>query len=286
MGENTKIEWAHHTFNPWVGCAKVSEGCRNCYAEALAKRGGLATWGPEGTRHRTTPDYWKQAFRWDAKAMKAGERQRVFCASMADVFESHADVLQARADLFDVIKNTPCLDWLLLTKRPENFVQHLPKDWGEGYPNVWLGVSVENQEQADWRIPILVRTPAVVKFLSCEPLLGPIMLQKAELGSTGGWIANPNEPDDFLYWIARDNGIKWVIVGGESGPRARPMHPDWARSLRDQCEKSSVYFFFKQWGEYTAVRIGPSKYEMKKVGKKNAGRVLDGETWDEVPTRS
>ena len=283
MGENTKIEWAHHTFNPWVGCAKVSEGCRNCYAEALAKRGGLATWGPDGTRNVTSLAYWRQPFRWNAAAEKAGERHRVFCASMADVFESHRDTPQPRFLLFELIKATPNLDWLLLTKRPENFVQHLPKDWGEGYPNVWLGVSVENQEQADARIPILVRTPAAVKFLSCEPLLGPVVLK---VGYPDGWIADPDEPDDFRYWVKRDGGIKWVIVGGESGHHARPMHLDWVRSLQSQCEKSAVRFFFKQWGEFKPVQLGKGQVQFVKVGKKNAGRVLDGETWDEVPNRS
>ena len=250
MGENSKIEWCHHTFNPWEGCEKVSAGCANCYAEQRDKQyHGGAHWGPNGTRKMMSEAYWKQPHKWNREAQKAGERRRVFCASLADVFEDHPTIMAGwRARLGDLIFRTPRLDWLLLTKRPENVIRMLPDFWinfSEPYTmplNVWLGTSVENKKEF-WRIDELRKIPARIRFLSLEPLL-------EDLGTV-----------DLT-------GVSWVIVGGESGPGARPMEVAWARSLRDQCQAAGVAFHFKQWGG---------------VNKKATGRTLDSRTWDEFP---
>lgn len=295
MGAETKIEWCHATFNCWRGCTKVSAGCANCYAETLSGRnpGTLGVWGPNGTRVVAVEGMWSQPVKWDAAAKRAGERHRVFCASLADVFEdwpgpmhwsdgkqlwhlypptgtwstNPGDVADkvpvtmqdVRLRLFRLIDRTPNLDWLLLTKRPQN-VARMVDQWVGANPlprNVWLGTSVENQQAADERIPHLLRVPAAVRFLSMEPLLGPVNLERVklldsdhpELGKPDvtmhaltGWHGGANRPDRTR--------IDWVIVGGESGANARPMHPDWARSLRDQCQAAGVAFFFKQWGEW------------------------------------
>lgn len=270
MGENSKIEWCHHTFNPWIGCTKVSDGCANCYAEEMMDhRYGRAQWGPGGTRVRTSDTNWKKPLLWDRAAAAAGERHRVFCASLADVFEDRPELETWRYDLFFLIEKTPHLDWLLLTKRPENVVESINPTM-LALPNVWIGTSVENQEQADKRIPELLKIPAAVRFLSMEPLLGPVDLSLR-------W--------DRLEFVP---GIHWVIVGGESGRNARPMHPDWARGLRDQCQAAGVPFLMKQWGEWTPENNTPTRAErhswgLYRVGKHAAGRSLDGRTWDEFP---
>lgn len=269
--QNSKIEWCDHSFNPWHGCVKVSPGCQHCYAETLDKRFGRAVWGPAKTtaRMEMSADYWKQPLKWDKEARKAGERRRVFCASMADVFEDHPQLEWPRANLWGLIETTPNLDWLLLTKRPENILRMVPRQWWEDEPpaNVWYGTSVESQEYADKRIPELIHVPAVVRFLSCEPLLGPVDLSP--------WL----DPTSLCY-------LNWVICGGESGPGARPMHPDWARSLRDQCQDAGVAFHFKQHGAWVLrddpqAETGRAFYN---VGKHAAGRLLDGRTWDELPS--
>lgn len=256
MGRDSKIEWTHHTFNPWWGCTKVSAGCEHCYAETLATRFGVA-WGPKGVRRIASEATWREPLRWNRAASAAGERHRVFCASMADVFEDRHELIVPRTRLFGLIEATPSLDWLLLTKRPEETERRLAARYSDGSvwfgvpANIWLGASTENQKTLDERLPALLAAPFGVKFLSCEPLLGPITLPTY------------TDPPD------------WVIVGGESGPGARPMHPDWVRSIRDQCLDMGVSFFFKQWGEHNA--------DGHKVGKRAAGRLLDGRTWDEVP---
>ncbi len=278
MAEQTSIEWCDHTFNPWTGCTKVSPGCRNCYAETLRARFGHGNeWGPNGIRTRTSESYWRQPLKWDKAAAEAGVRRRVFCASLADVFEDRRDLDLWRNDLWTLIEQTPHLDWLLLTKRPENMWDLGAGLWlcecGENWnrhdgnaclncetsvddrtphapANVWLGTTVESAAQAD-RVTDLVDIAAPVHFVSCEPLLGD--------------VAN-----EILV-----SGIDWVICGGESGPGARPMHPDWVRSIRDQCVAAGVPFLFKQWGEHNEHGV--------KVGKKAAGRVLDGRVWDEYP---
>lgn len=231
MAENSAIEWCDHTFNPWIGCAKVSPGCKHCYAETLMDtRYGRVEWGVHGTRVRTGPDNWKKPLRWNRQAEAEGRRYRVFCASLADVFEDRDELEPWRRDLLALIYQTPRLDWLLLTKRPENVMRML---YGFMPPNLWIGTSVENQETADERIPELLKIPATVRFLSCEPLLGPV---------------------DLTPWLGTghptfDPGVDWVIVGGESGPKARPFDVRWAWSLVEQCADAGVPCFVKQLGD-------------------------------------
>jgi hypothetical protein len=162
MSENSKIEWTHHTFNPWWGCAKVSPGCDHCYAEALGNRFGTP-WGVDAPRRVFTEAHWRDPLKWNAKAAAAGERQRVFCASMADVFDKNSPP-GARDRVWSLIRRTPHLDWLLLTKRIGNAVRMLPPDWGDGYPNAWLGISVVNQEEAVRDIPKLLQVPAAIRL--------------------------------------------------------------------------------------------------------------------------
>lgn len=306
MAENSKIEWCDHTFNPWSGCWKVSEGCKNCYAERLEdKRFGRAIWGASGTRTGRSEAYWEQPHKWNRKAEKDGVRYRVFCASLCDIFEdpgSHIEMAEWQLRAFKLMTQTPYLDWLLLTKRPQNILEFVPMDWFDkeydpnaAWPvNVWVGTSVENQARADERIPELLTVPAPIHFLSCEPLLGPIDLE----------LRGRNYGIVYETWSQL---IDWVIVGGESGPNARPMHPDWARGIRDQCQKAGVPFFFKQWGEWFPwiPRCGcdglPIKHVMKngteykpgnyssslqsmiRLGKRNAGRLLDGKEHNAFP---
>jgi protein gp37 len=332
MGQHTSIEWTDHTFNPWRSCqhliladGSVHPACEHCYAETMAKRfpDKLGEWGPEGTRIMAPEKMWRQVLGWNKKAEAAGQRARVFCASIADVFEdwqgpihnSQGDMLgysdgefhtivsktpyaatmnDLRRKLFELIDATPWLDWQLLTKRPGNILKMTPpysyhacetgdcphSDWLECdsatarkyRDNVWLGTSVSNQQTAGELIPQLLANQglASVLFLSAEPLLGHVNLH-----------ARPE-------WFWAGSGIKWVICGGESGQQARPMHPDWARSLRDQCQAAGVPFFFKQWGEWKpGMSPRPAKCItdpwMVKVGKKEAGRLLDKREWNEFP---
>jgi protein gp37 len=221
MAVHSKIEWTDATFNPWVGCTKISPACDHCYAEGWAKRTGApALW--QGERRRTTAPYWRQPRKWDAMAQAAGKRAKVFAASLADIFDNQVPE-GWRAELWALIAETPNLDWLLLTKRPQNITKMLPSPeigaWGNGWPNVWLGTTAETQTEANQRIPHLLRVPAHLHFLSVEPLLGLVDLSR--------WL--PGACDETRATVA------WVICGGESGPGARPMHPDWARTLRDQC---------------------------------------------------
>ncbi len=326
MSENTKIEWCDHTFNPWEGCQKVGLGCDHCYAETRNARfaGGTAVnWGPGAPRRRTSASNWALPKRWEAQAdafmARHGRRQRVFCASLADVFDNAVDP-QWRADLFELIAATPNLDWLLLTKRIGNVGNMLPVpfDFDRHFPNVWIGATIVNQAEADRDIPKLLQVPARVRFLSMEPLLGPVDLTSIDvfggdavifpLKGTTNCVNDEGEPADDVP------ALDWVIVGGESGPGARPMHPNWARSLRDQCQAADVPFLFKQWGEWVDADNGPeddaayegrpdcwahiegghhdgamgvdflNTYPMYRVGKKAAGRLLDGRTWDGFPS--
>jgi len=330
MGEKTEIAWCDSTFNPWIGCTKVSSGCDHCYAESYANRYGKVTWGLGQPRHLTSENNWKQPIKWNREACDSGVRRRVFCASLADVFDNEVPQ-EWRERLFHLIGQTQNLDWLLLTKRIGNVAKMLPSWWRADnlYPNVWLGISVVNQEEADRDIPRLLRVPATIRFLSMEPLLGPVNLRLPS-----GAMGPKAFPDDFDCWtekkrdewfsmqaratyMAQCECIDWVIVGGESGVHARPMHPDWALSLRDQCLAADVPFLFKQWGEWqngstfgndsdmavltdgrvltptpeslgSADRESPvMKYNptlMAKVGKKRAGRLLNGREWNELPT--
>jgi protein gp37 len=283
MGKNSSIEWTHHTFNPWWGCTKVSPGCEHCYAETWAKRVGANVWGAKKERRFFTENHWKEPLKWNADAAEDGTRKRVFCASMADVFEARNELDPWRTKLWKLIESTPWLDWLLLTKRPQNIAERIPwtSDWPE---NIWLGTTVEDQARALERLPILLKFPAKYRFLSCEPLLGPIDLSP--------WT---RQQPEFQH------RIDWVIAGGESGPKARAMLPGWARKLRDQCQQSEVPFHFKQWGHWAPVaapksdrspiwrfwdEVMNSEIFMEPKGKKIAGRRLDGATWDELPAHS
>jgi protein gp37 len=259
VGENSKIEWTDHTFNPWTGCQAVSPACDHCYAEALEKRYGHADrWGPHGVRVRTSDANWRLPIRWNKAAAADGVRRKVFCASLADVFDNRVPE-QWRADLWALINATPNLDWLLLTKRPHNIHGMLPIMWGdEGWPNVWLGTTAENQEKLAIRAWHLAQVPARVRFLSCEPLLGPIDVRRV----TNRWGTIWDALTGFV--LDGDSGcphkvgeIAWVIVGGESGPGARPMRHAWARGLQMQCDTGTA-FFMKQMG-------GPVKSKMPPI---------------------
>ena len=222
MGKNSRIEWTDHTFNPWWGCTKVSEACKNCYAEAWSKRVGQKVWGPKAERRFFGERHWLEPIKWNADAIATNSRRRVFCASMADVFEDRDSLGLWRSKLWELIEITPQLDWLLLTKRPE-LVARLTR-WGDSWPrNVWLGTTVENQEAADSRLPHLAAIPAAVRFISAEPLMGPVNIRP--------WLGTV---------------IDWVITGGESGPKARPSSPSWFRDLLGQCMTADVPFHFKQ----------------------------------------
>jgi protein gp37 len=322
MSENSKIEWTDHTFNPWEGCQKVGPGCDHCYAETRNARysGGQAiNWGPGAPRRRTSASNWNKPLAWNAAHAeffaKHGRRQRVFCASLADVFDNAVDP-QWRADLFELVEKTPHLDWLFLTKRIGNVTNMVAEAcdminhgegwlsmWGQGvWPdNVWLGASIVNRDELLRDAPKLAAVPAKVKFWSCEPLLGDL-----------GEIDPSVLPD-------------WVIVGGESGPGARPMHPEWARNVMAQCKAADVAFLFKQWGDWAPYDQGEFVKEfdcagllpsgdaklysegyrapfddnerlkanggvrldgrtlMHRVGKKAAGRLLDGAQYDGYP---
>jgi len=343
MSENSKIEWTDHTFNAWEGCQKVSPGCDHCYAETRNARfgGGQAVnWGPGAPRRRTSPANWRKPIAWNAAHdeffASHGRRQRVFCASLADVFDNAVDPAWRR-DLFDLIELTPNLDWLLLTKRIGNVFRMVADakvhDWLLGQRNVWLGATITSQAEADRDIPKLLAVPARRRFLSMEPLLGPVDLTRIDIdghrelyplvGSTGCEDDDGNPMSDLP-------ALDWVIVGGESGPGARPMHPHWARDLRDQCAAAGVPFLFKQWGEwlpwlqfneagvaddieqtryrttiwqadgwedcgfplwcdmqdnYSGGASGPEEPDqiMGRVGKKAAGRQLDGVQHDGFP---
>ncbi|OAB13557.1 hypothetical protein AQ853_28275 [Burkholderia pseudomallei] len=316
MSENSKIEWCDHTFNPREGCQKVGPGCDHCYAEARNARfggGSAVNWGAGAPRRRTSVANWRKPLAWNAAHERffaaQGRRQRVFCASLADVFDNAIDPAWRR-DLFDLIVDTPNLDWLLLTKRIGNVQQMvqattlcdlLPS-------NVWLGATIVNQEEAERDIPKLLAVPARVRFLSMEPLLGPV-----DLVSSGALWSDMN--GNIVDAPSRGlRGVDWVIAGGESGHGARPMHPDWARSLRDQCAAADVPFLFKQWGEHSLAydrdrddpdyrrcdrmaRLpgrwinlagghgfnGERVHYAERVGKKAAGRLLDGRTHNEFP---
>lgn len=224
MGENSKIEWTHHTMSPWVGCTKVSDACQNCYAESWAKRTGQAgLWA--GERRRTSAAYWRQPIKWNKSAAVAGVRKRVFCASLSDIFDNQVPE-EWRADLFRLIRDTPSLDWLLLTKRPQNINKMLFKAIGSSDLrswNIWLGTTTENQEEYDLRFRHLAGVAARIRFISYEPALGPIIVKRQGLLS----------PD-------------WVIAGGESGPKARVSDPQWFHNLRDECAELEISFFMKQ----------------------------------------
>lgn len=355
MAENTNIEWTDATLNVWEGCQKVSLGCKNCYAETLANRYGKSHWGPKSPRRLVVSHL--QILNKILRRVENGDTSKngtkslmVFLNDISDCFEDfggpvvHPDGMQMfvgdgqlftqsvlasrhrdgrpaslndlRQIVFGIVENNPDLIFQMLTKRPENVMRMVPEPWREKFPdNVWIGTSVEDQKTADERIPHLLMIPAAVRFLSCEPLLGPIDLNEITLDQKA-WPGTPDWIHAF-HNCEGEGGIQWVIVGGESGPNARPMHPDWALSLRDQCQAAGVPFFFKQWGEWCpgevvsdfmpisltarwidaddghtiAERVVPASEEMHRddepevyrLGKKRAGRFLDGREWSEFP---
>jgi len=325
--ENSKIEWTDHTFNPWIGCTKVSPGCAHCYAETLMDtRYGRVKWGKGNPRSRTSESNWREPLKWDEEAAQLSiinkhngwehQRPRVFCASLADWLDDEVPI-EWLIDLLTLIDSTKNLDWLLLTKRPQNFLRRInaachgkisPYEVFRKMPNIWVGTSVENQQAADERIPELLKIPASVRFLSCEPLLENVDLTKVILEKSQS--PERGKPDVsinslFGWYGGADKGrssIHWVICGGESGPGARPMHPEWARSLRDQCAAAGVPFLFKQWGDWVPTDRLSVKRSIgmpgqngdvwawcdgtrdgwktglvsTRVGRKTAGRFLDG----------
>jgi protein gp37 len=351
MASNTNIEWADSTFNPWLGCTKVGPGCDHCYAEVStpARTRGIQ-WGPGAARQRTSAENWKLPVRWNAEPLltcdcgyrgtlrqmttnsihACGEnfrkvRRRVFCASLADWLDNDVPI-EWLVDLLGLIRLTPNLDWLLLTKRIGNWRDRLDKaaddaaarsndtlscwilDWLRGNPpaNVWLLATVVNQPEADRDVVKLLNTPARVRGLSIEPILGPINLERYF----------EQYPDRNGVRVVQNNeGLDWIIVGGESGSHARPMHPHWIRSLRDQCAAAGASFMFKQWGEYAPVAHCPETCKreptavhldghvevvpseafrhlalrssgwagMCRVGKKGASNMLDGHQHLEWP---
>lgn len=272
----TKIEWTATTradgtvvpgysYNPWRGCSKVSEGCAHCYAESLSLRNPsvLGVWGDKGKRVIASENMWREPLKWNAAAEKVGERRRVFCASMADVFEDRPELEAPRRRLARLIGETPCLDWLLLTKRPENAKEMINRMWfadAEWPKNYWLGVSVEDQASLIRRISILDPIPAPVKFLSCEPLL-------SALNFTDG----PLDPYSTMGEWSMLDGVDWVIVGGESGPKARPCNIEWIRSIVRQCQANRVPCFVKQLGSHV---IGSEDELMRRIGERLPGLQL------------
>lgn len=355
MAENSAIEWTNHTFNPWWGCQKVSPACDHCYAERDAKRfaAGQVLWGVGAERRTFGDKHWNAPIKWNDQARASREqlghlheRPRVFCASMGDWLDLDAPISEF-VRLLDLVRVTPELDWLLLSKRIGNWRKRLSDAWdeimrpaivpterkalaawierwlaGEPPTNVWLGATIVNQDEYDRDIGKLLRTAARVHFLSVEPMLGPIDLEAflweccGEQGPTGVEYMGASEYGCCNKPLQRD-ALHWVICGGESGPGARPMHPDWARSLRDQCKAAGVPFLFKQWGEwaqvsespvhpeatripgnlcrvtldgvtadhYVAISVdgGRKRYELRRVGKRAAGRQLDGVQHDGYP---
>ena len=321
MSDKTTIEWTDATWNPITGCSMVSPGCTHCYAMTLAggrlrnhpSRKGLtrlaAMNGPVWTGEvRFNEEWLDQPLRWK-------KPRRVFVCAHGDLF--HEDIPHKWIDrVFAVMSNSTRHTYQVLTKRPDRMREYLLarnrplKEMesglrGEGYlwtdipvvrfplPHVWLGVSAEDQQRADERIPVLLDTPAAVRFVSLEPLLGPIdvspwVFDRARSIShmiNGPAMLNPYQADAYV-----SHPLDWVIVGGESGPGARPMHPDWARSIRDECLQASVPFHFKQWGEWSKYiggfgneHIFEDGQAVLRVGKKKAGRILDGITWDQFP---
>jgi protein gp37 len=262
MSANSEIAWTRHTFNPVWGCTKVSAGCANCYAEAWAKRTGDDVWGP-GERRVFGDAHWREPLKWNRLAALAGERHRVFCGSMCDIGEDHPTTAAQLPRLMELIFSTPSLDWLLLTKRPERLGPYLgawldDQDWrtspsGTTKPAWWLGTSIEDQATADRRIPELLRWPASVHFVSYEPALAPVDLSPylpcahVEFQQTAGGWACTNCGTIGFDAPARP-GVVWVIVGGESGPRARPFHVEWAREAVRQCRAFGAAPFVKQLG--------------------------------------
>ncbi|MBX9816167.1 MAG: phage Gp37/Gp68 family protein [Sphingomonas sp.] len=306
MAERTGIEWADSTANLWIGCSVISAGCDNCYAKAeWADRRHRVTWGPHGDRSYCKAG-WALIRQMQRRAAANGELdpdlgrwRRIFVNSLSDFWDNHRSIIWRR-DAFELFEQSPDVDLILVTKRPENIAKMAPAHWlnGEWPRHVWQLVSVEDQGAADHRIPILMTVPALVRGISAEPLLGPVDLSgftNAEPGNVGTQGDAPCS-DDCGAVTSGQAGIRgvvarpiprlnWVIVGGESGPNARPMHRAWACALRDQCTTAGVPFFFKQWGEWApnfSLSCGGERFQ--RLGKKKTGRLLDGREYSEFPT--
>ena len=300
MGENSEISWTNHTFNPWIGCDRVSPGCDHCYAEAIDGRFGGGHWGPAAPRRFMNDAYWRKPINWNARAVRTGVRERVFCGSLCDWAEMRPDEVGAiqavtRMRLWQQINATPMLDWLLLSKRPENWAMLLPwaqpgggnymrsdrvSTYAEPWLNVWLMVTGENSEQLIRRTEILRRTPAAVRGISAEPLLEHISAKTWDqaLGrrvdyrrSGDGTGPTPDFPR-----------IDWLIVGDESGSGARPAQPDWIRTAREAALRHGVAFHFKQWNGPTGGTVGITGLRKSPKSKVHLP-VLDGLTWAQVP---
>lgn len=287
MAKDTTISWCHHTHNHWIGCTEDGPECKNCYAREMAQRFGWAKWGAGEPRRFVSDSARRQPLVWNRAAMKVGERRRVFANSLSDIGDPEVP-FDWFVDFMELVGQTPYLDWMLLTKRPGELKRRLEapesrtaylhgrRDTGQPdltswrLPNVWVGTTAGDQKRADRRIPKLLAINAVCHFVSCEPLIGPIDLH--------GLLP----------------AVKLVICGGESGKAARPMHPDWARGLRDQCAAAGAAFHFKQWGEWKPApeiieASGPSFHQWPDgtysqwYGTKQAGRILDGREHLDIP---
>jgi protein gp37 len=297
MGTNSKIEWTEHTINPWHGCTKVHAGCDHCYAETITKRWGRDIWGPDKPR-LAIQSVWNDLYKQQKEAAAAGTRSRVFVGSMMDIFEKPMPLIDhhgnpeirggqemttenARQYLFySIVPECPNLIFLFLTKRPSNINKYIPEKWKINPPeNVMFGTSPCDQKTFDTLVPQLLQVNGK-KFLSIEPLLGPVTLKSIV------------SIDHYKHMVQIHCHIQWIIVGGESGSQARPMHPDWARTLRDECSFIGLPFFFKQWGEFVSVSMeaGPGQHftfpngaTVRRLGKKAAGRALDGIEYSEFP---
>lgn len=299
MSVNSKIEWLKGsngihgaTLNPFVGCSKISEACTNCYAEKMAWR--LKNMGIPAYQNVVTDNGWTGKLATNRSQLGKLQRwkkpRRVFMCSMSDIFHEKADSRWID-DILDSCIASPQHTYIFLTKRPQNIEKIFPVCTGKQLDflatKAWIGVTVENQQRADERIPILLQIPAAVRFVSIEPYLEYIDLENIDYGAP-----YPLKMAALSGYFANHNHMKldWVICGGETGPRARPMHPDWVRSLRDQCVESGTPFFFKSWGEWglnwlnddEGNKIEGSEF-IDHMGKKNAGRILDGQTWDQFP---
>ena len=306
MAAITGISWTKSTFNPWIGCTKVGPGCDHCYAESrMDSRLHIVNWGPGQPRKRTRPANWNGPVKWNAEAPSsefAGIKGYwpVFCSSLADVFDNEVPE-DWRIELFELIRATPNLTWQLLTKRIGNAkkmidrvistldIGHDPAFAAWPWPNVWIGATVVNQEEADRDVPKLLDVPAAKRFVSIEPMLGAINIKRSHLDGMSEGESFHDSTGKEHKRISYGPKLDWVICGGESGKDARPMNPDWARSLRNQCVAAGTAYFFKQWGEWLFDSQNPkvddpiNPHNAIKVGTKPAGNLLDGKAWQQFP---